>query len=63
QTMMARKKPVMRQAELCVLASADHESVVLIKYENAPGLRPGDDVQCNAHQKEYKGIKVIAPTS
>jgi hypothetical protein len=50
QAVMARKEPVVRKTELCVLASADHERVVLIKCENAPGLRPGDDVQCNAHQ-------------
>jgi hypothetical protein len=41
---MARKETVMRQAELCVLATADHERLVLIEGEHASGLRARNDV-------------------
>jgi hypothetical protein len=43
-TVMARKKTIVRQAKLSILASPDHECIVLIKCEVASGLRPGHDV-------------------
>ena len=46
---MTRKKTVVRQAELSVLAPADHEGIVLIKCEDASSLRPGHDMQCYTH--------------
>jgi hypothetical protein len=41
---VTREKTVLRQAELCIFAPPDHEGVVLVKCEVAPGLRPGHDV-------------------
>ena len=41
---MAREKSIMRQAKLCVFASPDHKSVVLIKCEVASGLWARHDV-------------------
>jgi hypothetical protein len=53
--MVTRKKTVVRQAELGVLAPADHESIVLIKCENASSLRPGHDMQCYTHLQPLYG--------
>ena len=50
---MSRKKTVVRQAKLSILASPDHKCVVLIKCEVASGLRTGNDVQGNTHQLKF----------
>jgi hypothetical protein len=49
---MAREKPVVREAELGVLAAADHERIVLFKCKISSGLWARDDMECNAHQIE-----------
>jgi len=48
--MMAREIAVMRKTKVRVLASSDHECIMLVKGEHASGLRTRDDVQCYAHQ-------------
>src|SRR6188474_425895 len=45
QAMMARKKPVVGQAELGVLAPADHKCIVLIETEVPAGLGARHDVE------------------
>jgi hypothetical protein len=47
---MTRKKSVVRQAELRILATPDHKGIVLVECEVPPRLGTGNDVQCNAHQ-------------
>jgi hypothetical protein len=54
ETVMAREKPVVRKTELCVLAAADHECVVLIESEIPSGLRARDDMQSYTHLLNYK---------
>ena len=46
---MARKETVVRKAELCILASTNHEGVVLFKCEIASGLRTGYDMEGYTH--------------
>ena len=46
---MSGKKPVLRQAELRIFTSPDHEGVVLVEGEVASGLRTCNYVKRYAH--------------
>jgi hypothetical protein len=46
---MAGEEPVLRQAELRIFTSPDHEGVVLVEGEVAAGLRPCNYVKRYAH--------------
>src|SRR5690606_26183333 len=61
KTVMARKKTIMRQTEMCVLAPADHERIMLFKGEVSSGLWAGHNIQGDTHPENYKLIKIGAP--
>jgi len=48
--MMTREETVVRKAEMRVLASADHECVVLIESKRSSRLRPGHNIKSYTHQ-------------
>src|SRR3954464_4796967 len=60
---MARKESILRQTELSVLATSDHECIVLVEREVAAGLRPCDDMQRYSHGKSIEFLRSLGQHS
>jgi hypothetical protein len=50
--MVTRKESIVRQAEMRVLTSPDHERIMLIEAVGPAGLWAGYDIEANTHCKE-----------
>ena len=55
---MAGKKTIVRQAELRILASADHESIMLIEGKIAAGLGARNNMQSDTHFKIIRELRL-----